>query len=122
MSSNEVVAEPRRRRTTDDLAIEAAEEEKKDDVPKRRESVLAKTQRFLSEKIATAIEKRGSARIAIFTHPSPDPDAIGSQMGLAWLLRKSHDNIEVDCFYDGHVSHPQNQRRKHGRVSILAMI
>jgi c-di-AMP phosphodiesterase-like protein len=30
-------------------------------------------------------------RVAVFTHPSPDPDAIGSQMGMAWLLKKVYD-------------------------------
>lgn len=46
-------------------------------------------------------------RAAIFTHPTPDPDAIGSMMGLAWYLRKTFD-IDADCFFDGNISHPQN--------------
>jgi len=46
-------------------------------------------------------------RAAIFAHPTPDPDALGSMMGLAWFLRKAFE-IEVDCFYDGNISHPQN--------------
>jgi nanoRNase/pAp phosphatase (c-di-AMP/oligoRNAs hydrolase) len=72
--------------------------------------MLAKVQRLLDETIRTAVAERGLAKIALYTHPSPDPDAIGSQMGMAWLLRKAYDNVEVDCFYDGHISHPQNQR------------
>lgn len=28
-------------------------------------------------------------------------------MGMAWLLRKAYD-AEVECFYDGKISHPQN--------------
>lgn len=108
--NEEVLTEPRRRRSNDtDLAIEA--EEKKEEPPKRgRETVLAKTRKLLADKIETAVDAKGVARIAIFTHPSPDPDAIGSQMALAWLLRKAYDGVEVECFYDGHVSHPQNQR------------
>lgn len=104
-----ITTQPRRR--SDDLAIEAAEEDRKEEPPKRgRESLLAKTQKLLAEKIHAAHLKNGIAKVAIFTHPCPDPDAIGSQMGLTWLLKKAYDNIEVDCFYDGHVSHPQNQR------------
>jgi nanoRNase/pAp phosphatase (c-di-AMP/oligoRNAs hydrolase) len=70
--------------------------------PKRKESCLEKVLKLLAEKC-----KLG--KTAIFTHPCPDPDAIGSMMGLAWCIRKAFD-AEVDCFYDGHVSHPQNQR------------
>ena len=99
-----------RRRLTDDLAIEALEDRKEEPPKRGRETVLAKTRKFLSEKIKVALVEKGVAKIAVFTHPSPDPDAIGSQMGLAWLLRKAYDGVEIDCFYDGHVSHPQNQR------------
>jgi len=44
---------------------------------------------------------------AIFTHAYPDPDALGSMMGLQWLLRRFFD-IESNLFYHGEVSHPQN--------------
>jgi len=60
----------------------------------------AKFQKLLSEK--------KPRRAAIFTHAFPDPDAISSMMALAWLLRKSFEEIEVICFFDGVVSHPQN--------------
>lgn len=46
-------------------------------------------------------------KIALFTHRCPDPDAMASMMGLQWLLSKSF-NIASDLFYDGEVSHPQN--------------
>lgn len=46
-------------------------------------------------------------RAAVFGHAFPDPDCIGSQMGIAWLLLKKY-NIEADCFYHGEISHPQN--------------
>ena len=51
--------------------------------------------------------KEGGGRVGIFTHPSPDPDAIGSQMSLSWLLKKVYD-VEVDTFIAGVISHPQN--------------
>lgn len=107
-----VVTEQRRRRSSDDLAIEAAEEDGSRQEPQKRgrENALSKTQRLLSERIKAALAENSIAKIAIFTHPCPDPDAIGSQMGLAWLLRKAYEGVEVDCFYDGHLSHPQNQR------------
>jgi nanoRNase/pAp phosphatase (c-di-AMP/oligoRNAs hydrolase) len=77
---------------------------------RKRDKNFSKTKTFLNEKINNSINQKGCAKVAIFTHPSPDPDAIGSQMGMSWLLKKAYDNIEVDCFYDGHISHPQNQR------------
>lgn len=46
--------------------------------------------------------------VAIFSHPCPDPDALGSMMGLAWFLNKL--GVECDCFADGNGSHPQNLR------------
>lgn len=47
-------------------------------------------------------------RICIVTHPTPDPDAIGSALGLAFLLETKY-GYQCDLFYDGQVSHPQNQ-------------
>lgn len=46
-------------------------------------------------------------RVALFTHPGPDPDSIGSIMAMEWLLKKSY-GIDADGFYMGNVSHPQN--------------
>lgn len=45
--------------------------------------------------------------VAIFSHRCPDPDAIGSMMGLRWLLRK-HYGLDSKLYYDGEVAHPQN--------------
>lgn len=45
--------------------------------------------------------------IAIFTHAYPDPDAIGSMMGMTWMIDKTFDT-EAHIFYSGEVSHPQN--------------
>lgn len=75
-----------------------------------RETTVSKCHKFLNDKIHKINCEKGTVKIAIFSHPSPDPDAIGSQMGLSWMLKKAYDNVEVDCFYDGCISHPQNQR------------
>jgi len=49
---------------------------------------------------------KSGEKVAIFTHRSPDPDAIGSTMALMWLLDKF--GIEAEAFFVGAVSHPQN--------------
>src|SRR5690606_13688664 len=90
---------PKRRSSDRDLGDDTAP--KKDE--KKRESCIEKVQNLLADKC------RSGKKVAIFTHPSPDPDAIGSMMGMAWLIKKAYE-VEVDCYYDGHVSHPQNQR------------
>lgn len=46
-------------------------------------------------------------RVAIFTHKFPDPDAMGSMFGLSWMIQKKY-SLEVDFFYAGEISHPQN--------------
>lgn len=61
--------------------------------------------RIIRQKIEE--KKDQHIRVAIFGHSYPDPDCIGSQMGLAWLMFK-HYEIEADCFYHGEISHPQN--------------
>lgn len=48
------------------------------------------------------------SKIAILTHKSPDPDAIGSISGIKWLLKKKL-GIDAKAFYDGEISHQQNQ-------------
>lgn len=72
---------------------------------KRKDSSLGKVKKSFSD----FFEKNKACKVAIFTHNSPDPDAIGSMMGMSWILKKVYD-VEVNCFYDGHISHPQNQR------------
>lgn len=47
-------------------------------------------------------------KVAIFTHATPDPDAMGAMRGMQFLLMKVY-GLEADCFYDGEVSHPQNR-------------
>ena len=52
-------------------------------------------------------ESKRDTKVAIFSHPCPDPDAISSMMGIAWLLEKTF-GIESQMFYAGEISHPQN--------------
>ena len=100
---NETETLPRNRRM-EDL-------EEKFDAPKRvRETVLAKTKTHLINVIKKATLEKGSAKVCIFSHTAPDPDAIASFMSLKWLLERHFENVEVDCYYDGCVSHPQNLR------------
>jgi len=53
------------------------------------------------------LEAKKDTKAALFTHATPDPDAIGSIMGIQWLLQKY--GIESESFYDGTISHPQNR-------------
>lgn len=78
------------------------EEEGSEEPSNKQINLLQKTLNLFEEKCKTA-------KVAIFTHGSPDPDAIASMMSLSWLLTKQYE-AEVDCYYDGQVSHPQNQR------------
>lgn len=53
-------------------------------------------------------ENGGSVKTAaIFSHRCPDPDAIGSMMGMKWLLQKVY-GLDSKLYYDGEVAHPQN--------------
>jgi len=47
-------------------------------------------------------------KVAIFTQDNPDPDAIGSAFGLAWLIKKLSGASSV-IYYGGEISHPQNR-------------
>lgn len=57
------------------------------------------------EKLLSSI---GDGRVAIHTHHTPDPDAIGSAFAMQWILRRKF-NTESSIFYDGEISHPQNR-------------
>lgn len=56
--------------------------------------------------INEALEK--DSKVAIFTHATPDPDALGSALGIQWLL-KNHFEVDSAIFHEGAVSHPQNK-------------
>lgn len=53
------------------------------------------------------VKQAGDVKVAIFSHSCPDPDALASMMGMAWMLEKSFQ-LEPTLFYAGEVSHPQN--------------
>lgn len=76
------------------------------DKTEKRTKKNGSTSSFM-EKIEGIISKK-PARIAVFTHPSPDPDAIGSMMAIEWLFSKACGS-EVVLYYDGPISHPQNK-------------
>lgn len=44
---------------------------------------------------------------AIFVHDTPDPDALSSAFGIAYLLKQWR--IKSKIFYGGYISHPQNK-------------
>jgi nanoRNase/pAp phosphatase (c-di-AMP/oligoRNAs hydrolase) len=79
-----------------------SEEDKPHSNGKNKQNCFNKVINVLKDKI------QPGAKVAIFTHPCPDPDALGSMMGMTWLLRKAYE-AEVDCYYDGNISHPQNK-------------
>lgn len=48
-------------------------------------------------------------KVAIFLQDNPDPDAIGSAIGLCWLMKKVNAQTSSTIYYGGEVSHPQNR-------------
>jgi nanoRNase/pAp phosphatase (c-di-AMP/oligoRNAs hydrolase) len=60
------------------------------------------------DEIAEHFSGEEGEEVCIFTQPSPDPDAIGSAMGLKWLFEAEH-GIMCDIFHSGKLSHPQNR-------------
>lgn len=62
-----------------------------------------------AESFVQVVEKAQATKPVwrLWTHRYPDPDAIGSMMGLAWGLQKAY-GIECEMYYDGEISHPQN--------------
>lgn len=81
------------------LSADEDDGDEKIDLPKkvRKVNVYSKFKKALGEKKTAAV----------FAHAGPDPDAIGSMMGVQWLLLKH--GIECDTFFKGSVSHPQNK-------------
>jgi len=96
---------PARGRRAIDRELETTKEKEEPPLKRSKDSCLSKIKKSLTD----FFEKTKGCKVALFTHPSPDPDAIGSMMAMSWMLKKVYD-IDVDLFYDGHISHPQNQR------------
>lgn len=67
---------------------------------------VEKVQRF-QEIFSPAQFENDSRKFAIFIG-NPDPDAIGSGMGMRLLLRNL-TGIDSDIIYSGEISHPQNK-------------
>jgi len=55
-----------------------------------------------------SLDLQPASKVAIVTHDTPDPDAIGAAMGIQWILRRKYQ-AEPVIFYKGSVSHPQNK-------------
>jgi nanoRNase/pAp phosphatase (c-di-AMP/oligoRNAs hydrolase) len=61
-------------------------------------------------------DKLEPVRAAIFTHPDPDPDAMGSCLGMKWLLAKL--GVESDIFFEGDYS---SRRQNTAMVNVLGI-
>lgn len=64
----------------------------------------------INESLEEFAKKKGfnnSTKVAFFTHQMPDCDAISSLMGICWTFHKKW-GVECDMFYEGRISHPQN--------------
>lgn len=55
-------------------------------------------------------------RVCIVLQHTPDPDAVGSALGLEWILETMY-GLQSDIYYSGTISHPQNQTE----VNVLDM-
>ena len=58
-----------------------------------------------------------SQKVAIFTHPEPDPDAMGSCLGMQWLL-KNKWGISSDIFMEGDYS---SRRQNSAMVNVMGI-
>jgi nanoRNase/pAp phosphatase (c-di-AMP/oligoRNAs hydrolase) len=55
-----------------------------------------------------SLELQPRAKVAIVTHDTPDPDAIGAALACQWIFRRKFQ-AESTIFCKGSVSHPQNK-------------
>ena len=69
----------------------------------KKEIELFKT--FITEMKESLTADEGTVNIVI--HDAPDPDAMGSAVGIQFLLKMNE--IESTIYYRGEVSHPQNK-------------
>ena len=58
-------------------------------------------------KIIALIQENKGKTAALFTHCTPDPDALGSLLGMSYLLSKY--DIQSTLYWSGAISHPQNR-------------
>ena len=75
----------------------------------KTKSVVLVNYHEIMDKIFVAAEQTDEApeRIAVFTHPNPDPDGMASALGLKWLLANKY-GIEVDFITFGESTRKQN--------------
>ncbi len=69
---------------------------------------IGQEQAEVFQEVVGAIQSKKDAKVALFSHRFPDPDAIGSMMGMAWLLKKVY-GLSSELLYFGEVAHPQNK-------------
>jgi nanoRNase/pAp phosphatase (c-di-AMP/oligoRNAs hydrolase) len=55
-----------------------------------------------------SLQLQPGAKVAIVTHDTPDPDAIGAALACQWIFRRKFQ-AESTIFCKGSVSHPQNK-------------
>ena len=55
-----------------------------------------------------SLKLQPGAKVAIVTHDTPDPDAIGAALACQWILRRRFQ-AESTIYCKGSVSHPQNK-------------
>ena len=81
---------------------------------RRKSSTNSQVEKF--RQLIESLRKDKILRVALLTHPCPDPDAIACMMGMEWLLKKI---VGAECtkFYHGEISHPQNG----SMVNLLAV-
>lgn len=48
-------------------------------------------------------------QVAILTQDNPDPDAIGSALGVQRICSSLRQDLKPTIYYGGYISHPQNQ-------------
>ena len=53
--------------------------------------------------------------VAILVHPSPDPDCIGSAVGLSVFLQHVY-GLTSKIYHFGEISHPENKSIKEGSL------
>ena len=59
-----------------------------------------------------------NTKVAILTQDNPDPDAMGSALGVSYLCQRlNHEVATPHIFYGGAISHPQNKTM----VNILGL-
>lgn len=65
-----------------------------------------KTSKFI-EFVKSSTEEGETPKVNICLHYAPDPDCVGSGLGMALLLKQQ--DIETKIYYGGEISHPQNK-------------